>query len=542
MSELAPRFPLLLSGFMATGKSTVGRLVAAQLGATFVDLDQRIEEKAGRSIAVLFASEGEAVFRRLEQEELRRVLTEGRQERLVCSLGGGALVDRPVRLDALFGATVVTLTASLPEILRRAEASPGGRAARPLLAGDDPEARLRKLFEVRGPAYAECHGLVSTDHKAPERVASEVVALARRRRVPVASGLDSYAVDIVTGGGSARVREILPVDASGFLLVTDDNVGPLHAAPLQALLDEVCGPRQLPQAEVRLTPGEEHKNLESLGRIFEGAFAAPLDRKAVFLGLGGGVVTDMTGFAAATWVRGVRWIGVPSTLLSMVDASVGGKTAVDFRAAKNSVGAFWQPIGVICDVGLLATETDRAFRGALSEVVKTALLGDPTLFELLEDRPEAILAREQGVLEEIVERSVRVKARVVALDPRENGVRATLNLGHTFGHALESAGGYAALTHGEAVSLGLVAALRLGVLWGKTPPDLADRTLRLLAVLGLPHRLDRGELARAASLMALDKKRAGSQLKFVFARDMGDAVVEPVPLADLMTQAESLGD
>jgi shikimate kinase/3-dehydroquinate synthase len=267
-----------------------------------------------------------------------------------------------------------------------------------------------------------------------------------------------------------------------------------------------------------------------------------MDRKATFVGLGGGVVTDMTGFAAATWVRGVRWIGLPTTLLSMVDASVGGKTAVDFHTAKNSVGAFWQPGGVICDVQTLKTETDRAYVGALSEVVKTALIGDPELFVLLERNPDAIVARDPTLVGEVVDRCVRVKARVVALDERESGVRATLNLGHTIGHALEASSGYMGLTHGEAVSLGLVAALRLGEKRGHTSPALTQRVVALLEKLGLPRKLSADDLRKSSELLGHDKKRAGANIRFVYAREVGRVDTEAIDLDELIRLTPELAD
>jgi shikimate kinase/3-dehydroquinate synthase len=293
---------------------------------------------------------------------------------------------------------------------------------------------------------------------------------------------------------------------------------------------------------VVLSPGEEHKSLLGLSQIYQGAFHSGMDRKSMFIGLGGGVVTDMTGFAAATWVRVVAWLGIPTTLLAMVDASVGGKTAVDFETAKNSVGAFWQPTGVICDVETLKSETERAFVGALSEVVKTAIIGDPDLLQLLEEQAERIAQRDLVLLRQVVDRCVRVKARIVALDERENGIRAHLNLGHTIGHALEASGGYTALTHGEAVSLGLVAALRLGQRRGHTDAHFTARVLQLLKRLKLPHVLTTSALERASSLIAHDKKRAGSSVRFIYARGPGDVWAEPTALRDIESSVTLLAD
>lgn len=540
------RRPLLLTGFMATGKTTVARRLAERTGRSWVDLDLLVEERAGKPIQRIFAEDGERAFRALERRELETLLS-GWSERWpaapVVSLGGGALLDRSTRLTALEAAVVVTLTAEPQEIARRVGADAaqrpllGGGAGRGAPEGRELEERIRSLLEARELAYRESHGLVATDGRGPEALAEEVQALWERDAVAVAAGLASYVVEIGTDQLEARLASLLG-RCSGALLVTDTTVGRLHGDKARRSLAELAAPK----AEVQLEPGEEHKTLDGLARIYEAAFQAELDRSGVLVGLGGGVVTDMTGFAAATWMRGVRWVGVPTTLLAMVDASVGGKTAVDFRTAKNSVGAFWQPAGVLCDVSTLLTEGERAYRSALAEVVKTALIGDVRLFELLEEQSEAVLRRDPALVAEVVERCVRVKAHVVARDERESGLRAVLNLGHTVGHALESSGGFTALTHGEAVSLGLVAALRIGRRLGRTSEELEARCMQLLARLGLPHRLEQSALDEAAHLLGHDKKRSGKGIRFVVARAVGDVDTQVVALDDLVRHTRSIAD
>lgn len=529
------KLPLLLTGFMATGKSSVGRAVAERRGVRFIDLDVLIEDRAGKSVARIFDEDGEATFRRLEAELLDDLLTSGGESAPVVALGGGALLERGRRIEVLGRAVVVTLTASVEEITRRTT-SEGGAEKRPLLTGSDPAKRVANLLEQRRLAYAESHATVVTDGRALSAIAVEVERIWDEGGVCVAAGEDSYRVLIGAGLVRDHLQKLMGA-CSGALLVTDENVAPLHGDRARGALLNIDR-----RAEVVLTPGEQYKNLDGLRRIFQGAFDAGLDRKATFVGLGGGVVTDMTGFAAATWVRGVRWIGLPTTLLSMVDASVGGKTAVDFETAKNSVGAFWQPAGVICDVETLQTESERAYVGALSEVVKTALIGDPDLFTLLERSSEAILSRDTALITEVVDRCVRVKARVVALDERESGVRATLNLGHTIGHALEASSGYTGLTHGEAVSLGLVAALRLGERRGHTPSQLTARVLALLDKLRLPRKLSATDLHKSTELLGHDKKRAGESIRFVYARDIGRVDTEAIGLDELARLTPQLAD
>lgn len=521
------RRPLLLNGFMASGKSTLGRLVAERAGRAFIDLDERIEQRTGQRISEIFASSGESAFRRLEAEALAELLQSGRPD--VIALGGGALLARKDRLVALDAAVVVTLCADLDETLRRAGEQSGQR---PLLAGADARERAERLLEQRATAYAECHARLDTTGKAPEQLAERLERLWRRDGIAVAAGEQSYAVEIGRNIAVERCAE-WAAGASRVICVSDENVAPLHASPLVSALGAA------PVTLIELPAGEAHKTLASVERIWRHASEIGADRSSAFVGLGGGVVTDIAGFAAAGWMRGVRWAALPTTLLSMVDASVGGKTAVDLGLAKNCVGAFWQPGAVFCDITYAGSEPERGST-ALSEVVKTALIGDPELIDYMEACVPAVRARDPEVMEALVRRCVRVKARVVSEDTREAGVRAALNLGHTFGHALEAVGGFDRLSHGEAVSLGLVAALRLGERLGVTEAALVPRITRLLEALGLPTDLGKEPLSEAADLIGLDKKRRGSKVKFVLVRRSGEIEFMPLELTQVKRIAAEL--
>jgi shikimate kinase / 3-dehydroquinate synthase len=515
------RRPLLLNGFMACGKSTLGRLVAERAGAEFIDLDDRIERRAGQRVSEIFAQKGEMAFRQLEAAALRDVLDGGRPS--VVALGGGALLARASRLRAMDAAVVVTITASIEETLRRSALQPGQR---PLLDGADARGRIESLLELRAPAYAECHASLDTTGRPLGALADALLDLWRRDAVGVAAGEHSYAVEIGSLIAASGAREWAQ-RATKVLLVSDSNVAPLHAARLRAALG---GDNKVELIE--LPAGEAHKTLATVESIWRRASTIGADRSSLFVGLGGGVVTDITGFAAAGWMRGVRWVGVPTTLLAMVDASVGGKTAVDLGQAKNCVGAFWQPSAVFCDVAYSVTEPARG-NTALSEVVKTALIGDPALLDYMERRVELTRARDPEVIAELVRRCVRVKARVVGEDAREMGFRAALNLGHTFGHALEAVAGFDRLSHGEAISLGLVAALRLGQRLGVTSSELVAKITDLLARLDLPTDLGNEPLEQAATLIGLDKKRKGNSVKFVLVRAPGEIEFRSIELGEL---------
>lgn len=520
--------PLYLSGFMASGKSTVGRLVAERAGVEFLDLDECVSARAGKSVSDIFEQHGEDHFRALERSELERQLANPAPR--VVALGGGALLRRELRLQALQHGVVVNLRTSPEETVRRSSAQGG----RPLLRSPHPEDKIRELLEARATAYSEAHAQIDNVGSA-EQTADLVMAVWRRSPIAVAAGLASYAVDVGSGIVAERLPPVLR-GASAILLVSDSNVFRHHGELAQATARAAC---ERVAVEV-LPPGEEHKSLQTAELIWKRALEAGADRKSLVLAIGGGVVTDIAGFAAACWMRGIPWAGVPTTLLAQVDASVGGKTAVDLLAAKNAVGAFWQPKGVVCDVDLLNTEPQRGFVGALAEVVKSALIGDPELLTVLEEQAERVLSRDPEVVAEIVERSVRVKAAIVSRDERESGLRAVLNLGHTVGHALESCAGYTRLTHGEAISLGLVAALRIGERLGSTPGALTGRVIDLLRRLGLPVDVGAEPLDDAIALIGHDKKRAGSKVRFIVAKSEGQVEAIDVGLKELATHVLDL--
>jgi shikimate kinase/3-dehydroquinate synthase len=518
--------PLFLNGMMGAGKSALGRAVAERARVPFVDLDVEVERRAGMSIREIFEKQGEAAFRVLERDGVVKEL--GDPTPRVIAVGGGSLLNRGLRLRALEQGLVLTLKATPDELIRRVS----GDASRPMLGAAPTEARVTELLEARASAYAEAHAVLDTTGASFEALTAEVLRIAELNPIAVPLGDRTYAVDVVPGSAEQELEKALDrLHPTRVALVTDDVVDPLVAPRLGASI----GRRGEP-LKVVLPSGERHKTLASVEQILRVLVEAPVDRSALVVGVGGGVVTDIAGLAAALALRGLRWIAVPTTVLAMVDASVGGKTAVDLGSAKNAVGAFHQPSRVVVDPSLSRTETARAFRSGLAEVVKSALIGDPALFAELATRGAAeklAIDRDDAMLTRAVRSSITVKAGVVGRDEREKGERAHLNLGHTVGHALEAQGGFERLTHGEAVSLGLVAALRIGRAVGVTPRALVDQVTEVLARVGLPVDLDRQPMDEALRYASYDKKRQGSTLRFVLVRAPGSLEIAPISPAEL---------
>lgn len=348
--------------------------------------------------------------------------------------------------------------------------------------------------------------------------------------VDVALGERSYPVHVGPGllAGAARLGESL--DRGRVLVVTDTNVAPLYLERVR----ESLGGRG--DNALVLEAGEAHKTLATAERVIDELVARKCHRDATVLALGGGVVGDVAGFAAACFMRGIGFVPLPTTLLAQVDASVGGKTGVNHRAGKNLIGAFHQPRAVLADTSTLATLPDREYRAGLAEVVKYGVIGDADFFRWLEGRAGELNARDEATLTETIARCVRNKAAVVAADEREKGQRALLNLGHTFGHALESLTGYQRWLHGEAVAIGMVQAARLAARTGLCNEDVAHRVADLLARLGLdtgaPVDLGAEALLEA---MEMDKKADAGGLRLVLPEAVGQCrVVRDVPRADLL--------
>jgi 3-dehydroquinate synthase len=510
--------PLVLTGFMGTGKTTVGRLVARRCGLEFVDLDEEIERRCGRAIPEIFSEDGEAAFRRLEAEALEEAL---RREPAILATGGGALLSLENRALLPPHAEVVCLTASAPELRRRLN----GSLDRPLLrnAGD-----LESLLAERAGAYASFPQIDTSGSSAAE-IAGDIIARCNlasadtleiergmRTKLLVGEGLLSRAAEILTEAGIE----------GDVVVVSDETIAAAgHLGSITAALSEHAG-RTI---NVVLKPGEEQKSLDTLKLLYDRCSEAELDRSACVLALGGGVVCDLAGMLASTYLRGLRFVSVPSTLLAQVDAAIGGKTGVDLDNAKNLVGAFYLPELVIVDPSLLHTLPRPALADGLAEIVKIAVVRSPDLIAMLQTLHDV-----SDVLDrvDIIRRAALEKMEVVRRDPFERGGRMILNFGHTIGHALEAASDFR-LSHGQAVSLGMVIETRLAVSRGVCDEQVLESLLSLLSRFELPisSTLD-VSTDQVMSYLRHDKKRHGHSFRFALPTGLGSGEIHSISERD----------
>jgi shikimate kinase/3-dehydroquinate synthase len=507
-----------LSGPMGAGKSTVASAVAEVLGTRAVDLDQEIERLAGRSIPRIFEEQGERAFRALEREALSKLPSDAG----VVALGGGAVVDDQTRHSLLNEGIVVALTAPTDVLAARVGVGEG----RPLLT-DDVARDLERMLDQRAAAYAEAHAVVDTAALSMQEVAAEVVAVRNRNPIVVPLGLRTYRVE-VGRGVRRRVGLRAAEHAAGEAVLVFDGDGD-RPWPKDAVSDLTAAGK--PPIEVHLPGDEAHKNVQSVERIWDTALEAEVDRRAIVIGVGGGVIGDITGFAASTLLRGVALGQVPTTLLAMVDSSVGGKTGFNRPRGKNLVGSFYQPKFVLCDVDTLSTLPDAERVAGLAEVVKSAWLDGEESVALLENDAEALMQGDADATIRAVRMSVKLKSRIVQEDERESGRRMLLNLGHTVGHGLEAANDYRGIRHGEGVALGMIAAMRVAQSLGRGRAEETQRLTRLLERLGLPTDLDDRLNTRALDFIGSDKKRRGDSIHFVIPRLPGETEIELVSLA-----------
>ena len=501
---------IFIYGPPGSGKSTVGRRLADDLGKVFIDLDEWIEERAGAAIPKIFAESGESGFRKWEHQILEEICSDP-VESCVVALGGGALLNQENRMLVERHGTVICLSATVETLFKRLNSD---TVQRPLLKGDAYR-RLTDLLSTREQHYSSFDHVVDVMNEKPEDISQQIQILSGVFRV---DGMGQAYDVLIRSGGLSDLGNFLCERGLNrpAVLVTDVNVGLYYAAQVLNALHAA----EIPASEVRIAPGETNKHIGTVVQLWEAFAEAGLDRKGIVIALGGGVVGDLAGFAAATFLRGVEWVNIPTTVLAMVDSSLGGKTGANLTIGKNLIGAFHAPRLVVTDPELLVTLPDEEWRAGLAEAFKHGVISDPVLFDWCGLGLPDIKKR----AELVVRRAAAVKVRIIRQDPFEKSLRKVLNLGHTIGHGVELASGYK-VSHGEAVAIGLVVETRLAEKCGISETGFSDQLEKILSALELPTdipgNLNRAEIIRG---MKMDKKRADGKVLFAIPIKIGEAI------------------
>ncbi|MFJ1786065.1 3-dehydroquinate synthase [Streptomyces anulatus] len=522
---------VVLVGPMGVGKSTVGELLAARLGTTYRDTDADVVAEAGKPIAEIFYDEGEEHFRALERRAVEAAVA---GHTGVLSLGGGAVLDAATR-ELLAGRPVAYLSMDVDEAVRRV----GLGAARPLLAVN-PRRQWRELMDARRHLYEEvARTVVATDEHTPEEVAQAIIDALELPEGQAAPGVENTGmtqqgptrIQVAGSAGSDPYEVLVGHQLLGELpqLIGDRarRVAVLHPEALAETGEAVrqdLADQGYEAIAIQLPNAEEAKTVEVAAYCWKALGQTGFTRTDVIVGIGGGATTDVAGFVAATWLRGVRWIAIPTTVLGMVDAAVGGKTGINTAEGKNLVGAFHPPAGVLCDLAALDSLPVNDYVSGMAEIIKAGFIADPVILDLVEADPEGARTPAGPHTAELIERSIRVKAEVVSSDLKESGLREILNYGHTLAHAIEKNERYK-WRHGAAVSIGMVFAAELGRLAGRLDDATADRHRSVLASVGLPLAYRGDQWPKLLENMKVDKKSRGDLLRFIVLDGIGRPTV-----------------
>lgn len=521
---------LVLTGFMGTGKTTVGHALAGKLEMEFVDTDELIETRHG-PISKIFADHGEAEFRAIE----RGVALElGARTGLVIATGGRMILD-PENFQALSKNGRIFCLVATPDEIHSRVVNDETRRDRPLLQVEDPHQRIIELMVERQPDYERFPQLV-TDHAGPDVIADEVADLW--------SGHSTYDISSPAGGYPYTVgagilpfvRQLASIHGP-IVVITDDVIRDLYAPSLGEV-----------DLTVTLPAGRSQKTLDAVGSVYQQLFDAGIDKTATIVSLGTSIIGDVAGFAAGTYLRGVDLVHCPTNLIAMVDTSVGGKVGLDVPQGRNLIGLYKQPKAVLADVGTLQTLPPRDFSSGLAEVVKHGLISSSSLLSRIEattwDTSGNLLPGMLADLQSLVAQAIQVKIAIVQADPfEETGERTLLNLGHTFGYGIEQASN-GEINHGEAVAMGLVAATRLSHRKGYANADLVERVEALVRHIGLhttyPASIEPQDVLEG---MRHDKKKRHSRLRFVLLKNVGEPLIsDDVADSEVLEVLEGMRD
>jgi len=563
---------LIITGFSGTGKSLVAEEIARRLSWDFLDTDEEIVKQTGKPITEIFRQDGEARFRELERETIKKAC---QQRQTVIAIGGGAIVD-PKNYELLAKSGLIVCLEATPEIIyerlfREATSSPETEL-RPLLATDNPLERIKQLKASRQSYYANVDWTVHTDRLSLSQVAEEVIRawgllrlahphfnslLSKDRRFKsqlkanddvaclVKTATQSYPIFIGYGLLDKLGEKMKKAALSGTAtIISDEDVFSLYGSKVEGILKDTG----FAVNSFVVPPGEETKSTDYAIKIYDFLVEHRAERDDIIIALGGGMVGDLAGFVAATFLRGMPWIQVPTSLVAMVDASIGGKVGINHPEGKNLVGAFYQPNLVLADPQTLTTLPRRELTSGWAEVIKHGLILDEKYVQFLEDNVDRLIELEPELLTQAVARSAAIKAQVVSQDEKEReGKRTILNYGHTIAHGLEAATQYKHFLHGEAVAIGMMGAAKLSQRLGLLPSATVKRQQALLQKFGLPPSMPvkrsnlRLSLAGITKAMEVDKKVRGKKIRWVLLQDISKTVIRSdVPQREVLAVLQEL--
>ena len=542
---------IILTGFSYTGKTKVGREVARILGWRFVDIDEEIVLQTGKPIAQIFDQDGEDRFRQIERELLEIICCD---KDMVISTGGGAFTF-PTNRELMLGSGVVICLEAKPatiykRLLKDAEENPD-QEVRPLLAVPEPQKRIEELKEARQPYYALSDWTVHTDNLTVEQVAEEVIRGWRHgggedgerpflssmtdaeepdasysehpwATCVVRTAAESYPIFVGWGLLDQLGERMRNAGLKGrTCIISDDQVYALHGERVRSILKEA----DFVVHSFIVPNGESSKSIETAVGIYDWLVDNRVERDDCIVALGGGVVGDLAGYVAASFLRGIPFVQVPTSLIGMVDSAIGGKVAVNHPQGKNLIGAFYQPRLVLSDIETLTTLPRRELVSGWAEVIKHAMIRDPELLEILERGCISLLDLSEEITTEVIACSAGIKAEIVSEDEKERGLRTILNYGHTIAHGLETVTNYERFLHGEAVSIGMMGAARISRELGLLAQDVVKRQRNVLETFGLPASCADVKIDSVLQAMELDKKVRGEKVRWVLLSGIGQTLI-----------------
>ncbi len=534
---------IILIGLSGAGKTTIAKQLSSLLSWKHIDTDQLIEEQFGKSPAVMIEEDGESKFREAEEQCIKNIT----DSNVVVSIGGGAFQSQKNRKNLFTDGLVVFLDAPIQTLVDRIKNSKSEQK-RPLLGSSlQTQENLINMDQQRRDNFLRADLHLFTYNQAPENIAKTIIKFwidfnlddknllrydaAEIIQLPVTRiAINNHQFPIFAGVNQLNELPQLIARISTsqkVYIITDENVHNIYGSKIAAMLDD----QKITHLSYILTPGENQKNSANVDLIYKWLFENKIERQDLIIALGGGVVCDLVGYVAATVLRGVKLLSMPTSLLAMTDAAIGGKTAVNLNVGKNLIGVIKQPDAILIDVNFLETLPEREITEGMAEVIKHAIILDKTLFQIFDEHKgnTSALIQDKKLLLDIIVKSVRIKSMIVSIDPNEKNIRKILNFGHTIGHALEVASEYKSLLHGEAVAIGMVGATQISHKLGYISAEDVDNIVSIIKSYNLPVSFQGMSIDSIMEYITFDKKVVNKQVQFILINDIGVPAITTLP-------------